>query len=43
MKKGWWQCKCGTENGKGFKLCQKYLELKPKYAKKQTKRSKQYV
>jgi len=30
MKKGWWKCKCGQENGRGFKLCQKCLKIKPK-------------
>ena len=28
LKKGWWKCSCGQENGKGFKLCQKCLKLK---------------
>ena len=29
IKKGWWICECGQENGKGFKLCQKCLKLNP--------------
>ena len=33
MKKGFWECNCGQENGKGFKLCQKCLEVKPKKLK----------
>lgn len=30
LKKGHWICKCKQENGRGFRLCQKCLEVKPK-------------
>ena len=30
ISKGWWKCKCGQENGRGFNLCQKCLEVNPK-------------
>lgn len=28
-----WVCECGQENGKGFNLCQKCLEVKPIFNK----------